>query len=315
MGIPNNGAFSTAPTESAAPEAAEITENAEGTEELEAAEGELEAAAIEKKEEAVKKANKRKYKLKVDGKELEEEIDFDNEEDISKRLQLAKVAQKRMSEFSQLEKEVSQFIQELRKNPKKVLADPRIGLDVKRLAAEIIEEEISNSQKSPEQIERERIESELQALKEEREREKEDMRQRELERLQEQEFQRYDTMISKALEKSDLPKSPYVVKKIADYMLLGLNQGMDVTPDDVLPLVREEISEDLKQMFAVMPDEVIEAIVGKDVITRLRKKNIAKAKAGTPPQPLKAQIKETGQTAPKEAKTDKKVNYKDFFGI
>lgn len=283
-----------------------------------AAEGEAQEAAVEAKKEA---ARIRKLKLKVDGQELEEELPFeldDNPEVVeymTRQLQLSKAAQKRMAESSQLQKEVKYFLEELRKNPKKVLADPSIGIDVKQLAAQIIEEEIANAQKSPEQLEKERLENELKSLQEEREREREEAREKEFARLQEIEYERYDTLISKAIETSDLPKSPYVVKKIADYMLLGLNEGIDVSPEDVLPLVRDEIQNDLRDMFAVMPDEVIEKIVGKDVFNRVRKKNVAKAKSA--PQPVKSAIKDTGvSTKASSTSSDaQKKTFRDFFGV
>lgn len=261
-----------------------------------------------------KKGNKRKLKFKVDGKEIEEEVDFDNEEYMTKQLQMAKAAQKRMSEYSQLQKDVQQFLQDLKTNPKKVLADPRIGLDVKQLAAEIIEEEIRNSQKSPEQIQKETLEGELKSLKEEREKEKAEFQTKEMQRLQQQEFQRYDTLMSKALEKSDLPKSPYIIKKMADYMLMGLQENLDVTPEDVIPLVRDEMVNDLKEMFAVMPEDVIEAIIGKDVITKLRKRNVAKAKAA-PPTPLKSQLQDSGKKTETKEEKKERIKMSDFFGF
>lgn len=292
------------------------SEGAEGSSE----EGGSEAASGESA--AAKAARVRKLKLKVDGQELEEELPFeidDNPEAIeymTRQLQLSKAAQKRMAESSQLQKEVKYFLEELRKNPRKVLSDPTIGIDVKELAAQIIEEEISNAQKSPEQLEREKLEAELRALQEEREQEREETRQREFARLQELEFERYDSLISNALDTSDLPKSPYVVKKIADYMLLGLNEGIDVSPQDVLPLVRDEIQSDLREMFTVMPDEVIEKIVGKDVFNRVRKKNLAKAKAT--PSPVRSSVKDTGAGA-KPADAGKggaqKKSFRDFFGV
>lgn len=317
----NTAASSVSPsTEASASSESSELESSQAVEGLEgaAAEGEAQESAVEAKKEA---ARIRKLKLKVDGQELEEELPFeldDNPEAVeymTRQLQLSKAAQKRMAESSQLQKEVKYFLEELRKNPKKVLADPSIGIDVKQLAAQIIEEEIANAQKSPEQLEKERLENELKALQEEREREREEAREKEFARLQEIEYERYDTLISKAIETSDLPKSPYVVKKIADYMLLGLNEGIDVSPEDVLPLVRDEIQNDLRDMFAVMPDEVIEKIVGKDVFNRVRKKNVAKAKSA--PQPVKSAIKDTGASAKASASaTDaQKKTFRDFFGV
>lgn len=293
---------------------AEETQESSGQEAAPASEAEIDAdPSLSKAEKKEAKRNLKKLKLKVDGKEIEEEIDLDNEEYLTKQIQLAKAAQKRMSEYAQLEKEVKTFVEELRKNPKKILADPNIGIDIKQLAAQIIEEEIENSKKSPEQIEKEALQRELEEMKSAREREKEELRQRELERLQEQEFQRYDMLMTQALEKhSDLPKSPYVVKKMADYMLLALEKGMDVSPEDVIPLVRDEIREDLKQMFAVLPEDVVEQIVGKEKINGIRKKNLAKAKAAAlPKQPV-----DTGASSEKsEAKPGEKKSFKDFFGI
>lgn len=257
-------------------------------------------------------------KIKFNGKEYEEQLPFEIPDDensikyMREKLQMDKLARSKAQEYSTLEKEVRAFVDELKKNPKKALANPAIGVDVKKLAQEIIEEEIENAAKSPEQLEKEKLEAELKAMKEEREREREEARQREFEALQEKEYERYDQAMSKALEGSKLPKSPYVVKKMADYMLMGLQEGMDLQPEDVIPIVEQEMQNDLKEMFAVMPDEVIEAVVGKEVINRIRKKNIAKAK-GQPPVPVKAAIKDVAAEPKKEAK--EKVSFKNFFGI
>lgn len=257
-----------------------------------------------------------KYNGKVEKMSLPFEIPDDEESRnfMTKHLQMSKQGNVKAQEYNQLESEVRSFIEELRKNPRKVLTDPSIGIDLKKMAAELIEEEIANSQKTPEQLEKEKLEAELKAMKEEREKEKEESKKREFERIQQESFERYDMMITQALDKSDLPKSPYVVKKMADYMLMGLQQGIDVTAEDVLPLIRDEIQGDLKEMFAVMPEEVIEAIIGKDVFTRVRKKNIAAAKAAkAPPTAQQAKVDTGVKTA--DEKPKQKQSFKDFFNI
>lgn len=296
----------------AASEEAPIQENSNN--EVNAAESSAPASesTTSKVEKQELKKQIKKLKLKVDGREQEVEFDPTDDEFLTRELQKSRAFEKRAQDYSQLEKEVRTFVEELRKNPKKVLSDPSIGLDIKKLAADIIEEEIENSKKSPEQLEKERLETELKALKEQREKDVEESRQKEFERIKEREFERYDTLMTQALEKTDLPKSPYIVKKMADYLMLGVQAGYDVTPQDVLPLVKEEMQNDLKEMFAVMPDEVIEKIVGKDVFTRVRKKNIAKAK--NPPVPLNSSIKDTGTIQKDSKSTSKKQTFRDFFG-
>jgi hypothetical protein len=257
--------------------------------------------------------NMKTFKLKVDGQEFDESIDMNDEDGLREQLQMAKVSRKRMQEFSDLQKQVGSFVDALRKNPRKALSDPNIGVDVKELAARIIEEEIAEARKSPEQIERERLQQEIQAMKEERDREKNESQAREMERLKEQEFERIDMQIDQALQKTDLPKQPYVVKKIAEYMLLGFQAGKDVTAEDVLPIVREEILSDIRHLAEVMPEDALQEIFG-DVIKKVRRSNITKAK-----QKVAVGSNRTNDVAKKaaapEASTAKKKTFKEFFGV
>lgn len=225
-----------------------------------------------------------KLKLKIDGREVEETLPFSIPNDpksieyATRNLQLAKASQARMGESAELKKQVAGFIEELRKNPKKILSDPNIGIDVKKFAAQILQEEIEASKKSPEQLEREKLETKLKELEDERKKEKEDMQKQQFELYQNQAYEEYDRDITNAIAESSLPKSSYTVKKIADYMLLGLQEGIDVKAADVIPLVEQEIRNDLKEMFAILPEDVIESLVGKDAIGKIRKSNVAKAK-------------------------------------
>lgn len=316
---PQSSAESTASqTSDASPldqQAAPATQNT-STPVAEGQDSNAQAAADEFKADVAKKI--RKIKLKVDGKESEEELpfDFDDKPEIvaylQKELQLARVAQKRMGESSEYKKQldgVGKFLSEAKGNPAKVRELMKeLEVDEKGLAALIIEEEMERAKKSPEQLEKEKIEGELRSLKEEREKEKKEYESREFQRLQEQEAQRYDTMITGALEKSDLPKSPYVVKKMAEYMLLGLQNGVDVSAEELVPLVREEIQNDLRQMFSVMPEEVIEQVIGKDTLKRLRKRNIAQAA----PASIAKSIQDTGSKV-ETKEVQKKVAFKDYF--
>ena len=309
-------AIQSAPAAESAPVSAEVSENSESNQ-LDAgaldASGNQAAAAPAAKKEVERQM--RKLKLKIDGKEVEEEFDPNDEEYLVRNLQLAKASQKRMQEKAELEKDIRGFFEELKKNPRKVLADPSIGLDMKKIAAEILEEEIANSQKSPEQLEKEKLENELKAIKEEREKEKEESKKREFERLQNEAYERYDMLMSQAIESSELPKTPYVVKKMADYMLLGLQNNIDLSPQDIIPIVREEMKEDLKEMFKVMPEDAIEELIGKDTLTKIRKKNLARAKQAPVTQPVSKMTQDTGTKA-KESKGDEpKKTFRYFFGV
>lgn len=258
-----------------------------------------------------KKNNKKKLKLKIDGEEIEDEVDLDDEEELVRTRQFAKVAQKRIAEKADLEKQVREFFRELKSNPKKILSDPALGLDLDQFAAKIMQEKIENSQKSPEVLKQEELERELNDIKAERDREREEKKKLHEERLQEQAFQEYDTMMTEALSKTDLPKSEYVVSKIAQYMIAGLNKGKKFTPEEVIPHVRADVLEELNQMFQVMPEEVIEKMIGKDKISKLRKKSLAKA----PPVPVAKAIPDSGATKEKPKEKGQKQSFRQYFGV
>jgi hypothetical protein len=306
----NNAAQSAVPessfesAESSAIEGQEVQQSQEGSP------AEVKAAAKEA-------ARLRSLRLKVDGREIEEDLPFEIPDDpeaveyMKRQLQMARMGTKRAQEYAQLEKEIRQLITEGSKNPRKLLKE--LNIDERELARQIIEQEIENSQKSPEQLEKERIEEELKALKEEREREKQSFEQKEFERLQEQAYEKYDQQMTMALEKSNLPKEPYVVKKIADYMLVALQEGYDVSADDVIPLVKQELEKDIQTLINAMPDEALEQFLGKQRLANFRKKNLAKAKEAVVVSSAKA-VKDTGgKTSVKEP--EKKMSYKDFFGV
>ena len=288
-----------------------------GSESLEGAPVEevMNEEAVEEVVPEVKKI--KKLKLKFNGREIEEDLPFEVDEThadwLVKQRQKAMLADHKANEYSQLEKEIGQFIKELRQNPKKALSNPMVGIDVKQLAAQILQEEIEQAQKSPEQIERERLEEELRAIKEEREAEKQRLKEQELKILEEREIERFDTLISEAISASDLPKSPYVVKKMTDLLILGIENGLNVKPADIVPLIREELHNDIREMMDVMPAEMIEQLVGKGNVDKLRKKRVsAAAKA---PVPVKKQVVDVGTQPKKEEKKQEPKTFKDFFGV
>lgn len=261
----------------------------------------------------------RELKLKVHGQEITEELPFEIEEDpevveyLTKQLQLSKAAQRAMQEKSTFEKQVGQFFQDMKSNTKAKLIE--LGIDPKEFAAQVIEEEIKKAQMSPEQLKQMELEQELNKLREEAKAKEEEFNQRELERVRAIEFEKIDTQMTQAIDRSDLPRKPYVVRKMAEYMLIGANNGIDLTPEDVLPLVRQDLLGDLQEVLGSLPEDKAEEFIGKEVLNRFRKKNLAKAKQPTTPASVKSGIKDVGNTKGNAEKPTDKVDYRKFFGF
>ncbi len=266
-------------------------------------------------------------KLKIDGNEVDEALPFEmddtpeNREYMQRHIQMSKMGSKRAQEAADLRKQVDgirDYLSQAKGNKTKLRSlIKELGGDEKELAAAIIEEEIANSQKSPEQLQREQLENELKELKEQREREKQEFSARELERLQNQEMERYDVLVSQALEKSELPKKPGVVRKMADYMLLALENGIDLTPNEVAEIVKQELFGDMQEIMSALGEDKVESFVGKEMLGKIRKKNIAKAKAAGTPAPSAKKGTDIGApaTAKAEVKPGEKKTIKQLWGI
>jgi hypothetical protein len=273
--------------------------------------------AVESKKKA-EAAAKKAYKLKVGGKDLE--VD---ESELLKRAQMGYSADQKWQEAAQMRKQMDSFIHLLQTDPAKALE--QMGYDVDKMAEERIKYRIEEMQKSPEQIEREKMQRELESMKAERERERTEVQQRETQRIQDQYAIEIENDISAALDDSSagFPKTPYVVKRVADMMILAIQEGIRtnndslkrVTAKDILPIVREEIRREQRELYDLSSDEDFEQLVGKDRLNKYRKSKLKK----TATKPTSAtDVKPTGtkelQKAQDEANSkQKKQSAKDFF--
>lgn len=256
---------------------------------------------------------KKKLKLKVDGEEIEEEIDFNDDERLKRALQKEKAFDKRSQEFSSLQKQVGEFVDSLKGNPFQVLE--QMGIQVEDLVLDYAKRAVEESEKSPEQLAREKMEKELDDLRKEKERLAKEKENTELERMRNEHAQQIEADIKGALDATDtiLPKkNPRVLSMIAETMLLAMNNGYpEVTAKDVIPLVEKRFESDFRSMFDVFPEEIIERVVGKPNLDRLRKKRI---KNRRPPESAKQAVKPTnGSSKPSEKEKAAQKTYKDLF--
>jgi hypothetical protein len=290
---------------------------------IEGQEGEQEAAL-----EVLTPAEKKRVNslmLKYNGKEYEEKLPFEIDEEhadwMRKQLQLSKMSQSKSQEFANsqkemqsLQNEVVAFINELKTNPRKALSNPMVGLDIKQLAAEILEEEIENSRKSPDQLEKEQYQRELKALKDEREAEKKASEQIQEQATLERLYDKYDNMIAGALDGNpDLPQTPYIVDKMTKYMAIAVDEGYEPDMSIITDIVRGEINDDIKHLMTILPPDQIEKILGKDVLNKLRTNRLAGSKKAPPT--VKSIVKDVAPQKPAAQMTAmKKQTIKDFFG-
>lgn len=276
---------------------------------------EIAEAAADEATKAEEKALKKKLKLKVNGKELEEEIDFNDDARLTRALQKERAFDSASQELSNLKKQFGGLVEALKgEQVFDVLRE--LGHNVDDLSEKHIQRLVEEAKKSPEQVEREKMEAELKQLKKDKEQLAKEKEEKELETVRNQMASEIENDITNALDKTDtiLPKrNPKIIRSIAANMLFAMQNGFnEITAKDVIPLVEAEYKRDLKELFDVLPEDTIESLVGKENLGRIRKKRINTKKAQTVTANQIA--KETGEKSNKNDKDEgPKKSYRKFF--
>lgn len=285
-----------------APEAVE-TEEAEEVEAVEPTKEETKAQIQEMK---------KRLKLKVDGREVEEEIDLNNEDYLREMLQKGKSADSKFQKAAAIEKQMQQLIKLFKENPEEALL--KMGHDPDKLMEQRIERRIKEMEMSPEQKKLAEMERQLKEKEDKLKQIEQEKHESEKARLQEEFSRKLDVEITEALSSSKLPKSPYVLNRLASTMLEAMKMGYeDVSAKDVLPIIEKQINTEIQEMFSAMPEEVIEAMLGQNVTEKLRKHRLAKMKKA--PETANS-VKATGKAEEKAKTKDvekKPVDAKDFW--
>lgn len=230
----------------------------------------------------------KKFKFKVDGEESEEEIDLSNEVELTKRFQLAKAAEKRISQAKSEKQKAMEILKAfedgtlLKKHPKN-----------RELAEKFLLEQLENEMLTPEQKEF----RELKAYKEARDREEAESKKAEAEAIAKQRetaiAQQFQKTIIDALDKSGLPKTPDLAKRMAGIMKKNLDLGLNLTADDLVIEVKAEANEMLKALIGSATGEQLIALFGEDVSKKIRAHDVQRLKSqmGQPAKKAEATVK------------------------
>lgn len=161
----------------------------------------------------------------------------------------AREADKRMQLAAKLKKDmdmttgqVNQLIEALKKDPWRVLANPALGHDVKKLAEEYVWNMIQEQKMTPEQREAARLKLENEELRGADERRRKEQEEREFETLKQQRREHWEREIPKAIEQFKLPKTSYTIARFAHYIKSLAKAKIPADMEKIANVVREEIS-------------------------------------------------------------------------
>jgi hypothetical protein len=93
-----------------------------------------------------------------------------------------------------------------------------------------------------------------------------------------------------ALEVSSLPRSPEVVKRIANYMLIAEQKGIAINPKQIIPLVEEDFRNLNAQILKSLDPNKRINYIGEDLLKQIRQDDLARLKTNQS-QPNQSQPK------------------------
>lgn len=244
---------------------------------------------------------KRQFKYKADGAEVTEELD---DTELSNRLSLAKAAHKRMQESAKILKEKEAFERSLKENPLDILTKQDFnGRSFQDLAEEFLMKRIEEESMTPEQRSQRDRDSELKKYKDAeaaRQKAEEDQK---AEQLADHYRAEYEKAIISGLESSSLPKNEFTVKRMAELMQKNIQLGLDLEPQYIAQLVKEDYLAEQKALVGGLDGEGLVKLFGDEVINKIRKHDLSRFKP-TNPQP---------KVAPKsEERSEPKMSQREY---
>jgi hypothetical protein len=168
----------------------------------------------------------------------------------------------------------------LQEDPLKVLRNPALGHDVRKLAEQILLQDLEEESKTPEQKKIEEYERKLKAYEESEKTKEEETRKARLEEATRRNYEEIQTKMITALEASSFPAEPYFVRRVSDIWSAAIEGGWeDCTIEDIMPYVESKLHNDFKGLLDKHSDpEKLEKLLGKDRLDKYRKHKISKVK-------------------------------------
>lgn len=235
--------------------------------------------------------------IKVDGKEIVRELPFEvdpnNEamlEYLRKEAQLSTVSQKRMQEAAEARKaerklnnEMEQFLSTL-KDPnalESILTE--LGHDTSQFAEDLLNKQIEEMQLTPEQRELQQLREEMAKIKKAEEAAVEAKRQAEIKAMEDKYAADFQRDIMEAMDNGNLSKDAYTIQKMANLMRVAIDNNIDVSFSDIVPIIKEEQTSNIRNVLSGMSAEDILGFLSDKTVNDIVLKKSPKKKKEVPP--------------------------------
>jgi hypothetical protein len=237
-------------------------------------------------------AEKKIWKLKADGQEFD--FDASDEAAIKREIEKARGASKRFEEAATMRRQAEHFIHLLKTDPEAILTNPNLGLDFKKIAEEYLWKQIQEEKMTPEERHQREVERRLKEYQEKEESAKKEAEEAEFKQLVSKYEADFEQKVLAALDSNKVPRSRKAVRRMGEYMRLAMAHNIEIKPEDLVNHVRQEMTNEDKEIWEGVGDESLLDLVGEKLAKRIRDIDLKRLKSTQgeqfktpPPKPVK----------------------------
>lgn len=216
-------------------------------------------------------------KLKVKGKEIE--VDDNKYHEYATK---GAAATETWQEAAKMRREAEEFYKKLKENPFDVLKDPNIGANIHEIAEKLLWEKLQYEQLSPQEREYMEKDKKLRAFEEAEQKRAQEAAEREELEQRSRIVQELDTKVSKALAASGLPRNTNTLRRVADFMKIDFQNGVERDVGEYMDLVKEDYTMEIPELLKEMDGKSIMRFLGKDIVQKIRQTDLESVKTTTP---------------------------------
>jgi len=215
----------------------------------------------------------RKYKVKVDGQDLE--VD---EKELLKGYSHTRAANKILQEGKQVRRQAEEFINMMKDPEKAIEVLRKLGHDPRRLSESYLLKQIEDENMDPREREFRDAKVKLQEYET-----KEKLKIKEMESQRDAELKAkyakdYSEQFVDALKTSGLPPTKTMVGKMAEYVKQSAKLGYKLSPSEAASLVKEDVQKAHLALLSESDGDTLMGLLGEQVANKVRKWDTSRVK-------------------------------------
>lgn len=232
-----------------------------------------------------------KHKLKVNG--VEREVD---QNELLRLASLGLGANEKFEQAAKLRREHEEMMKQIEADPIKYLQskDP----EFRKKAEDFLYQQILDDEMSPEAKKARELEEQLKKYQEKEEQDKKSREEEENQKQIEKYSAEYEKQLISALESSQLPKDPDIVRDVVRVMQDALEADVELSFEEAASFVKQKT---ISSVMAVLSKvDNLHEFLGDEILNKIRKSDLEK-------------IKGAGKSAPTDTHTEPKQENRQTF--